>query len=375
MSSFHRNTRFHDSPPGSARFGWWGWSCRSGWSGRGAQRIVPVPGSPDTTARRGWLFRSVLTLWILPATATALAQDFDTQVNPSDAEGILDPTHTIYIGNADGSNMKPATIPGDYVYQQSPCWSRDGKWIAYESWRPMKRESQRDSKIFIVSSDGGKSRLLGDGAMPSFSPRGKRIVFSRQSMGVWVMSSEGPDEELVQLEQRGTSPKWSPDGRCIAFVSEDQPPNLVVLNLVEGDRTLVFNPKSSPYARVNKHFAWSPDSKRIAFHGTRADNTSELAIVDVRGADFGLESRVKERFGHFLSWSPDGSRIVLSTVHRVRNRSQVYFVDLTTSNGFELLPQQIGGRINHEAAYSPDGTQLAISSGANSIVATTDYTR
>src|SRR5688500_16682397 len=119
--------------------------------------------------------------------------------------------NVIYLCKPDGSDMKPFVDLPDYRSQGSPAWSQDGKLVAFDAWRPKLGERNSDSKIVVCNADGSNPRVLGDGAMPSFSPRHNRIAFSRYSpnYGVWVMSSEGPDKELVLLDESGWSADWS----------------------------------------------------------------------------------------------------------------------------------------------------------------------
>lgn len=311
------------------------------------------------------------------------AQDFDDLSSQFDSEGIFDPTPGIFIGNADGSNMKRLTPASDSNPTGAMAWSPDGKSLVYSSWS---YQNTLESKLFVVAVEGGSPRLLGNGGWPSFSPRGKRIAFSQlgKDAGVWVMGSDGPDEELVRIDEQGMCPKWSPNGAKLAYVQlrEGKLSNIVVLDLIEGQRKLLFDPESTPYPQMTSAFAWSPDGKRVAFLASRADQTSDLGFVDVRGAEYGLTTRaitLKLRLAGqqsgSLAWSPDGTKLLTNSYDGLTVRHQLMSLDPASNEEFQILPLQNRGRSNLNAVYSPDGKQLAISTITNSMVTSPAYAR
>jgi Tol biopolymer transport system component len=270
----------------------------------------------------------------------------------------------IFLADADGSNLKPLTdLPG-YQAQGSPAWSSDGEWIAFDAWRPGEGEKLQEARVIVVKADGGEPRVLMDGAMPSFSPGAKRIAFSRYhpNQGVWVTSSEGPDKELVLLDDAGWGTAWSPDGTRIAYSTHDvNGANLAVFDLVEGVRTLLFNSKPSPYRSVYWNFIWSPDSRRIVFKGMKSDGKSEIGVVDARGAEFGLVGRYEGEVSASFGWTPDGSRILFCRKnHERRGMLQLFTLDPKTSDPPQLLRGQEPNRPYVACACSPDGKRLAV---------------
>src|SRR5687768_10041112 len=130
--------------------------------------------------------RTVMTaavvFWIAALSAPLHAGDVDLQ------EGEV----RIFLVNADGSDMKRLTDLPKYIVQGSPTWSQDGKRIAFDAHQAGQTSNQ--TRIVVVNADGSNPRVLIDGAMPSFSPGGHRITFSRYepNRGVWVMSAEDP---------------------------------------------------------------------------------------------------------------------------------------------------------------------------------------
>jgi Tol biopolymer transport system component len=271
----------------------------------------------------------------------------------------------IFVCQPDGSGMKLLVEMTDYRMQGSPAWSQDGKLIAFDAWRPDLGEKNTESKIIVVNADGSAPRILGDGAMPSFSPRHNRVAFTRYqpNYGVWVMSIEGPDKELVLLDDEGWGADWSPDGKQIVYtVFGNEQSNLVVFDLIEGERTLLFEEGKSPYSSFFWNFAWSPDGRYIAFKGQRVEGEKfELGIVDARGAKHGLITRVEGEATPNIGWSHESKRIFFSQKTKERGgRVQIYTVAADNMEPPQLLPGQDPLRANITAALSPDGKQLLI---------------
>ena len=138
-------------------------------------------------------------------------------------------TYRVYKMDINGEKLSQLTKGGD---DSGPAWSPDGEWIAYNTL-------QADHRVylFIVSDDGRKQKQLatagGKGRQPAWSPDGKEIAFSSWELGI------GPKIVTIDVE-RGTlrrvtlegrvpagpafrrySPAWSPDGKWIAYISDN----------------------------------------------------------------------------------------------------------------------------------------------------------
>jgi TolB protein len=270
----------------------------------------------------------------------------------------------IFLAEPDGFGMKPLVDLPEFKRQGSPTWSHDGKLIAFDAWRPQLGERLADAKVIIVNADGSNPRVLGDGAMPSFSPRSQRIACSRYgaNQGVWLMSTAQPDKDCVLLDRDGWGADWSPDGRRIVYALDDETSaNLVVYDLVEGTRQALFDAQTARYRSVFWNFTWSPDSRRIVFKGQRKDDTVEMGIVDARGAQHGLSARFEGNVMSNFAWRPDGKRVLFTYPRAGRGTPmQQYAIDPDSNDPPQLLPGQDPARSNTAAAYSPDGKRLAL---------------
>ncbi|MDB5391917.1 MAG: translocation protein TolB [Planctomycetaceae bacterium] len=262
--------------------------------------------------------------------------------------------------NVDGSDPKQFTVFPEYTSQGSPEFSPDGKLVCFDVWKT--GQTHTNGQIALVNADGTKPRILGDGLMPSFSPGGKRITFSRPGKGVWIMSAEGPDVELVQLDPSGWGTSWSSDGRIAYTASTGRGDNLIIVNIVEGTRTSIFDEEKSPYSQIYWNMAWSPDSKRIVFKGTTPEGKNELAIVDARGEKHGFVRRPFPDVHESFAWSPDGSQILVAKPCPERgNQSQLYSLNPDKDEPLQLLPKQDPQRPAVTASFSPDGKKLVSS--------------
>ena len=103
------------------------------------------------------------------------------------------------------------------------------------------------------------------------SPDGNRIVYVRVSHDImtdrarrnlWVVDASGANNRPLRSEARNfSSPRWSPDGTRLAYVSAAEgSPQLYVRWMDSGQTALLTNLVEAPDA-----IAWSPDGKSIAF--------------------------------------------------------------------------------------------------------------
>lgn len=107
---------------------------------------------------------------------------------------------------------------------------------------------------------------------PQVSPDGKSVVYVRRSndimtdrtrSNIWIADVDGDDHRpLLSGKKNFSSPRWSPSGAKIAYVSnvEGGTSQIYVRWMDTGQTALLTNVQSSP-----SNMAWSPDGKYIAF--------------------------------------------------------------------------------------------------------------
>lgn len=244
-------------------------------------------------------------------------------------------------------------------------------------------------------------------ADPQISPDGAQVVYVRQVMDImidraranlWVIDSGGDRHRpLLSGTDSYSSPRWSPSGDRIAYVSsaEGRGPELYVRWMDTGQTALLSNLQDSPSS-----LAWSPDGTQIAFSMLVRETPKPLAkppampegaewappvIVidelnyrfDGRGyltpghnhvfvipADGGSPRQVTSGdFDHSgtLAWSQDNDRVVVSSnrnedwEYNSRN-TDLWSVDIASGTMMQLTDRD---GPDSSPVYSPDGSKIA----------------
>ena len=138
----------------------------------------------------------------------------------------------------------------------------DANWNGDGAPNPASSPKEPKVAIFSVPANGGEPRRLTDGDLPVVSPRGDRVVFTKDRQ-LWVIALGDSAAPTLLFYARGTSGSatWSPDGAKLAFVSDRDDHSFV--GVYETDSTPIrwLAPSTSRDAMPQ----WSPDGSRIAF--------------------------------------------------------------------------------------------------------------
>jgi acylaminoacyl-peptidase len=241
---------------------------------------------------------------------------------------------------------------------------------------------------------------------PQISPDGSRVVYVRSFMDVmkdrrrsnlWIVGEDGTRHRpLTSGARRDSSPRWSPQGDRIAFVSASEGSPQIHVRYVDTGETAVI----SRLADGPRGLAWSPDGRYLAFFMHVPDRPKPLVEPPVKpeGAEWAPSPRVVDRLvyradgegylrdGHAqlfvlpadggtprqltegpydhggrIAWSPDGAHVLVSANRRPDGEydprdTEVY--EVAVANGaVRALTQRRGP--DGSPAVSPDGRQVA----------------
>ncbi len=211
--------------------------------------------------------------------------------------------------NTDGRKLK--RLSDNPAQDYNIFWSPDGKKISFTS------ERDGNLEIYVMNPDGSRQKRLTNNSSrdndASWSPDGKKIAFYSDRDGnqeIYLMNTDGSEQKrLTNNPNNDFGPKWSPDGERIAFVSMHGPPKKRGID--RNYEVHVMNADGSGQKRLTNIAGldwlprWSPDGKKIAFTSYR-DGNWEIYVMNSDGSE---QKRLTYSNGikiHSLdpSWSP-----------------------------------------------------------------------
>jgi dipeptidyl aminopeptidase/acylaminoacyl peptidase len=253
--------------------------------------------------------------------------------------------------------------------------------LAGAAFAEQEKQTVEESKI-LAPEDFLQLRGIQD---PQFSPDGMRVAFvvsdpltgQHRTRHIWMYDLKGKSaRQFTYSEKSETSPRWSPDGKQLAFLSgrggEQQ--QIFAMRVEGGEASALTKSKESVNA-----FEWAPEGQQIAFLASDAKSDeqekkekdkddSHVADKDERHArlrvlDLATKKEraltpanweVKE-----LKWSPRGKSLIIIATDKPESDSETdrLFAVAAADGEMQQLLAPRGGFSDIQIA--PSGTTIA----------------
>jgi dipeptidyl aminopeptidase/acylaminoacyl peptidase len=259
-----------------------------------------------------------------------------------------------------------------FVWVADPQISPDGSQAAFVRVNVDEKKDTYESAIWLVKTDGSEpARAITSGVRdtsPRWSPDGKRIAFVRsidkdgraQPPQIHLMSMAGGEPfALTELSRGAAAPEWSPDGRTIAFSSTTKPSEVgAAAAKPSGEK-----PRESD-VRVITEAVYRANGVAGSGYVDR-DRPAQIWTIVAAASTADRPTPKSITSGEFgagnFHWSPDGSRIFFVSDRRrasyyYSRDSNLYAVSKDGDEPSEVV--SIDGTIG-AYSFSPDGKRVA----------------
>jgi len=255
----------------------------------------------------------------------------------------------------------------------------------------------RSSDLFLLRAVSDP-QLSPDGAWVAYSVTAIDSAKDKSDSDLWMTSWDGAQSiRLTSTPESESTPRWSPDGRYLAFVSGRQEG--------KGGQVWLLDRRGGEAQRLTtlkggvSEFAWSPDAKRlvlaldeetdsVARKDTATHTTPKPIVIDRYNFKRDIAGYLGTKRTHLAlfdvttkkldsltsaaydddspSWSPDGQRIVFVRTPIAEpgkgRESDVFVIDARKGASPKQLTDYVGpdgGRLS----WSPDGKWIAFTRG------------
>ena len=224
------------------------------------------------------------------------------------------------------SAPRPVNIDDYFQLREvsEPQLSPDSQWLAYTVKSALLKDDKNEERIWMIPASGGD-------AIP--------------------LSAEGVSS---------SHPRWSPDGKFIAFLSarNEGKTQVWLLNRLGGDAQRITDTPQDV-----EDFAWSPDSRRLALV-LRDPSPEELEAAksakDTDDKDSATDKSKDKKSKTQRPWVIDRFFFKQDEVgYLERRRTHLYILNLASKSSTQITS---GDFDDSEPAWSPDGKLLAFTS-------------
>ena len=266
----------------------------------------------------------------------------------------------------------PRNITIDDLFQirdvSQPELSPDGQWIAYVVRTRMLKEDKNETRLWMISARGGEAiPLTAEGissGQPRWSPDGKFLAFTSARNGgknqVWLLNRLGGEAvRLTDVPQGVGEFEWSPDStRVVLIIQDAKPEDLEAAKEKDKDKAAAAKPKTPPPYVIDR-LQFKRDT--IGYLDRRR---THLYVFDV--ASKKLTQITSGDFDDSQpTWSPDGKQLAFSSNRSMPDPdasldSNIWVVAADNSDkGAHLTQISTNPGSDNQPVWSPDGKWIA----------------
>ena len=261
--------------------------------------------------------------------------------------------HNRYVGDPKG--LKPAVhrLSDDIIYYLTGERGIARTKLALASNRTGAKE------IYVMDFDGDNlmqmTRNHSLNLTPRWSPDGKVLAYVSYRDGnpdLYLLDVTcGRRSKVSALPGLNISPAWSPDGRSIALaLSKNGITNLFLMRSDGGGLRQLTNGSA-----ISVSPSWSPNGRQLAFVSDQG-GTPQIYVMDAEGTNV-RRLTFKGNYNTSPAWSPRGDKIAF-----VSSQYGPFNIFVMNSDGGGTAGLTRGGGDNESPSWSPDGRYIAFSS-------------